>query len=101
MVVPVLGGRLDHQARAAWQAPEVLSEGGLMDGTRKLTVLYDAVRGFGGAAASSEIGEADRRQQLVGLHEVGGERHLLFGVGEGPAEAVARARQDSMVTPGL
>ena len=36
--------------------------------------------------------EAGRRQHLVGVHDPGGVR-LLFGVGEGPAEAVAGAKQ--------
>jgi hypothetical protein len=39
--------------------------------------------------------EAGRRQRLVGVHDPGGVRRLLFGIGEGPAEAVAGAKQDA------
>jgi len=62
-------------------------------GTNMFTLLDDAVRGFGAAAASGEIGEADRQRQRVGLHDASGERRHLFGVGEGPTEAIAGAKQ--------
>ncbi len=38
---------------------------------------------------------AGRRRILVGLRDVGGVRRHPFGVGEGPAEAVAEAKQES------
>lgn len=62
----------------------------------KFTLLDDAMRGFGGAAAGGEVGEAGRQRQLVGLRDPGGVRRRLFGVGEGPAEAVAEAKQENM-----
>ncbi len=40
-------------------------------------------------------GEAGRRRKLFALHDPGGERRLLFGVGEGPAEAVAEAKENT------
>jgi hypothetical protein len=36
---------------------------------------------------------AGRRQRLVGMRDPGGECRLLFGVGDGPAEAIAGAKQ--------
>ncbi len=62
---------------------------------RKLTLLDDAVRGFGGAAATGWVGATGQRQHSVGMHHPGGERRHLFGVGEGLAEAVAEAKQDA------
>ncbi len=59
----------------------------------KSTLLDDAVRGFGGAAAGGRVGEIGRRQRLTGVCDPGGERRHLFGVGEGPTEAVAEAKQ--------
>ena len=47
-------------AGTTWQVLEVLAEGRLMDGMRKFTLLDDAMRGFGGAAAGGWVGEADR-----------------------------------------
>ena len=52
--------------------------------------------GFGGLAARGWGGEADRWQQLIRLGETGGERRRLFDGGEGPAEAVAEPKQESM-----
>ena len=46
--------------------------------------------GLGGAAEGSWVGQAGRRQRLVGTRVPGGERRHLFGVGEGPAEAEAK-----------
>ena len=62
---------------------------------RKLTVLGGRVRGSGGAAAGGWGGEAARRQRSVGIHDPGGKCRHLFGAGEGPAEAVAEAKQDA------
>jgi hypothetical protein len=64
-----------------------------VDGTNKFTLLDNAVRGFGDLAATGRIGAADGRRQLIGLHDLGGGRRRPFGVGEGPAEAVAEAKQ--------
>jgi hypothetical protein len=61
----------------------------------KFTLLDDAVRGFGGAAAGRQVSEAGRRQRLVGIHAPGDSRRHLFGAGEGPVEAVAGAKQES------
>ena len=52
--------------------------------------------GFGGAAEGSWVGQAGRRQRLAGVRDPGGVRRHLFGVGEGPAEAGAEAKQVSM-----
>ncbi len=38
-------------------------------------------------AAGERSSETGRRQRLVGIHDPGGERRRLFGVGKGPAEA--------------
>jgi len=66
-----------------------------MHGMNMFTLLDDAVRGFGGAAAREWAGKADRQRQLLGLHDPGGGRRHLFGVGEGPAEAAAGAKQQA------
>lgn len=68
-----------------------------MDGMNIFTVLDDAVRGSRGLAASSRIGEAGGRRQLVGLRDSGGECRRLFGVGGGPTEAVAEAKQERVL----
>ena len=67
-----------------------------MDGMRKFTVLAALGWGLKGAAAGRWGDEAGRRQRLVGMHDPGGKRRHLFGVGEGPAEAVAGAKQDGL-----
>jgi hypothetical protein len=67
-----------------------------MDRTNKLTALGGTAWGFGGLGARSLIGEADRRRRLLGLRDLGGVCRRLFDVGEGPAEAVAEAKQDSV-----
>jgi len=53
------------------------------------------MRGFRGAAESSRVGEADRQRQFAELCYLGGVSRHLFGAGEGPAEAVAEAKQDA------
>jgi len=63
---------------------------------RKFTLLDSAVRGFGGAAEGGGSGETGRQRQLPGVLDAGGERRYLFDAGEGPAEAVAGAKQKSM-----
>jgi len=62
---------------------------------RKLTALSDRVRGARGVAAGAWDGEVGRRQRLVGVHYPGGVSRHLFGVGEGPTEAVAEAKQET------
>lgn len=89
-------GWLNDLPRAASRTPEALPERHLADRTSKFTLLDDAGRGFGGAAEAGWGGKAGRRQRLVGIHGPGGERRLLFGAGEGRAEAVAGAKQESM-----
>jgi len=61
----------------------------------KLTFLGGTAGSLRGAGARGWTGEVGRRQRLIGMREPGGERRHLFGVGEGPAEAVAGARQDA------
>jgi len=86
-------GWSDHLARADRWAQKGLPEGRLVARMRKFTLLDDAVRGFRAVPAEGWVGEAGRRQRLVGIHDPGGERRRLFGVGEGPAEAAAGAKQ--------
>ncbi len=52
--------------------------------------------GIGHRAAERWGGEGDRRRQVIGPDIAGGERRYLFGVGQGPAEAVAEAKQESV-----
>ena len=61
----------------------------------RLTVLAALGWGFGVAAARGRMGEAGRRQRLIEISDLGGEGRHLFGAGEGPAEAVAGAKQES------
>ena len=96
MLWMVSAGWVNHLPGVHWRAPELLSEGLPRDRTNKCTLLDDAMQGFGGAAASDGIGEADRQRRVIGLSHPGGERRHLFGAGEGPAEAVAEAKQESM-----
>ena len=62
----------------------------------KFTLLDAAVRGFRGVPAEGWVGQPGRQRQRVGLYVPGGERRLLFGVGEGPTEAVAEAKQGNV-----
>ena len=82
-----------------WRALEALPEGRLGHGMNKFTLLDDAVRGFGGAAPEGRTDEAGRRQRLAEVRDPSGEHRRLFGVGEGPVEAVAGAKQDWVVMP--
>ncbi len=60
------------------------------------TLLADPAGGFRGGPAGEWDDETGRRQRLIGVHDPCGERRLLFGAGEGPAKAVAKAKQASM-----
>jgi len=62
---------------------------------RKLTVLSGTSRGPRRMSARGHDDETGRRQRLTGIRNPGGVRRHLFGVGEGPAEAVAEAKQES------
>jgi hypothetical protein len=88
-------GRPDHLLRMARRAQKDLPESRLVARMNKFTLLDDAVRGFGGAAAEGWVSETDRQRQLTGMHDADGERRHLFGTGEGPTEAVAEAKQVS------
>jgi hypothetical protein len=77
---------LDHPAAVTPLAPEVRSEGRLMARTSKSTLLAGPAGGWGG--------KAGRRQRLLGVRDPGSERGHLSGVGPGPAEAVAGAKQE-------
>ena len=101
MLWMIPAGWLNHLPGAAGRVSKAPPEGHVMHGTNKFTLLDDAVRGFGGAAESGLAGEADRRRQPIGLRDPGGQRRRLFGVGEGPAEAVAEAKQYSRAMPEL
>jgi len=63
---------------------------------RKFTLLDAALGGLRGRPAGESDGRTGRRQRLAGLPDPSGECRLLFGVGEGPAEAGAEAKQVSM-----
>ncbi len=65
-----------------------------MGGTNKFTLLGDLVWGFEDGMAGNEVDEADRRWQLAGPRHPGGASRCLFGVGGGPTEAIAEAKQD-------
>ena len=68
---------------------------------RMFTVLADPGRGCRGGPAGGWGGEARQRQHLVGVHDPRGERRLLFGVGEGLAEAKqGRASNTDRLRPG-
>jgi hypothetical protein len=92
-------GWLSDLPGVASRTLESLPERYMTHRTNKFTLLDDAVRGFGGAAEEGSGGETDRRRWLAGLPESDGKRRRLFGVGEGPAEAVAGAKQDSVAIP--
>ena len=92
-------GRLNDLPRAASRTHEALPERHITHGTNMFTLLDDAVRGFRGGPAVGSVGQAGRRQRFVGIHDPGGERRHLFGVGEGPVEAGAGAKQDWVVMP--
>ncbi len=62
---------------------------------RKFTLLDAALEGLGGVPAAGWVSEMSRRQRLARVHHPGGERRRLFGVGEGPTEAVAGAKGDT------
>jgi hypothetical protein len=85
-------GWLDHPLRTTRCVRKGLLEGRLMGWMNKFTLLDDATRGFGGAGAGRWGGEASRRQRLIGVHDPGGDRRLLFGAGA--AEAGAGAKQE-------
>ena len=85
--------RRSDRPATIWRVLEALAEGRRGDGTRNFTFLAALAGGFGGAAARGRTDEAGRRQRLAGVRDPGGARRLLFGVGEGPAEAVAGAKQ--------
>lgn len=63
------------------------------------TLLVNLGEDFRGVPRRGRVGKAGRRQRLVGARHAGGERRRLFGVGEGPAEAVAGAKQDAWNGP--
>ena len=88
-------GWLDDLPGAASQALEALPECHLGAGTNKFTLLASPAGGIGRPAAGGWVGKASRRQRLTGVCDPGGERRHLFGVGEGPTEAVAEAKQNA------
>ncbi len=89
----VYAARRSSLLEGTWRTPKTPSVGHPMGWTNKFTLLADPGRGFGGVAAGEWSNETGRRQRLVGIHHPGGERRLLFGVGEGPTKAIAEAKQ--------
>ena len=81
-----------------WRTPKTLSVGDPMGWTNKFTLLAASARGFRGVAATGWDDQTGRRQRLAGIHHPGGERRYLFGVGEGPTEAVAEAKQGQAIS---
>ncbi len=96
MLWMVPAGWLNDLPGAASRPFDALPEHHKTHGTNKFTLLDDAVRGIGGAAAGRRIDETGWRQRLVRVHHPSGECRHLFGVGEGPAEAIAGAKQGRM-----
>jgi hypothetical protein len=66
-----------------------------MERMSEFTLLAGPAEGCRGGPPGGWGGRAGRRQRLLGVRDSGGERHHLFGVGEGPAGAVAEAKQDA------
>ena len=66
-----------------------------MERMNKLTALGGTAWGFGRVPEGGGIAEANRQRQFIRVRDPGGERRRLFGVSEGPAEAVAVAKQDA------
>ncbi len=64
-----------------------------MEERNKFTLLEAVAGGFRGVSAGEWNDELGRRQRLIGMHNPGGGRRLLFGTGEGLADAVAGAKQ--------
>lgn len=63
----------------------------------KFTFLAGPGGGFRGVPAGQWSSETGRRQRLAGIHHPGGGRRHLFGAGQGPADAVAGAKQGRSV----
>jgi hypothetical protein len=91
----MLAGWLNHLPRARWRAPNAPLQDPPVGWTNDFTVLDAAVGGLRGVPARGQDDEVSRRQHPVGMREPGGGSRLLFGAGEGPAEAVAGAKQES------
>ena len=89
-ILKAAGKGRSHLPGAAWRASELLPEGRLMERMNMFTLLADPAEGCRGGTPGGWGGKAGRRQRFVGVRDSGGERRHLFGVGEGPAEAVAK-----------
>ncbi len=89
-------GWLNDLPGVASRTLEALPKRHLTHGMNIYTLLDDAGRGIGAAAAQGWVGETDRQRRFPRIHHASGERRYLFGVGEGPAEAVAGAKQEWM-----
>ena len=62
----------------------------------KFTLLAGPAEGCRGGPPGGWGGKAGRRQRLLGVRDPGGERRLLFGVGDGSAEAIAGVKQENV-----
>jgi hypothetical protein len=61
----------------------------------KFTLLANHRGSFRGMPIVGRDDEPGRTQHFAGIRDPGGECRHLFGVGEGPTEAVAEAKQES------
>jgi hypothetical protein len=77
-------GWLNHRSGVAWRARKASPEGRLVARMNKFTLLDDAMRGFGAAAAEGWVGDAGRRQHLVGIHDPSGERATCLAQAQAP-----------------
>ena len=93
-------GWSDHLLRTTRQVQKGLTRGYLMGRMRKFTLLASSRGSFSGGPAGEWDDEPGRRQRLLGTHDPGGECRHLFGVGEGPTEVVAGAKQERSVLRG-
>ncbi len=77
-----------------WRTPKAPPVGHPRERMNIYTLLAGPPGNFRDAPAREWGGEIGRRQRLAGVHHAGGASRHLFGAGDGPAEAVAEAKQN-------
>ncbi len=95
MLWMMLAGWRSSPPEGTWRTPKAPSVSRLMGWMNKFMLPAHPAEGFSGGPAGEWHSETGRRQRLVGVRDPGGKRRLLFGAGKGPAEAVARTKQES------